>query len=62
MKHLFILTFCLVWSSLVAQLKPTLWQINNNTIKEWYYHFGDEFTDERLDESKWYNHYPWGGL
>ena len=62
MKHLFILSFCLVLSSLAAQLKPTLWQINNNSIKEWYYHFGDEFTDERLDESKWYNHYPWGGL
>ncbi|MFN5680424.1 MAG: family 16 glycosylhydrolase, partial [Flavobacteriia bacterium] len=45
-----------------AQIKPVLFQFRTDTVLQWHYHFGDEFSGQKVDESKWYPRYPWGGL
>jgi beta-glucanase (GH16 family) len=45
-----------------AQLQPALFQFKTDTVLQWYYHFGDEFRGQEVDQSKWYPRYPWGGL
>lgn len=62
MKLLFFFSFFLFALTSEAQLVPTLWQINKDKITSWLYYFGDEFTQEQLDDAKWFDNYPWGGL
>ena len=61
-KNIISFVFCFLSLAAFSQLTPTLWQINNTSIIEWYYHFGDEFTGQKIDDNKWYENYPWGGL
>jgi hypothetical protein len=58
----FLLIFLSIGLFCNAQLKPILLQVKKDTILQWNYHFGDEFYEDNLDLSKWYNGYPWGGL
>jgi beta-glucanase (GH16 family) len=58
-----LLTFFLLLNFVVhAQLQPALFQFKTDTVLQWYYHFGDEFRAQEVDQSKWYPRYPWGGL
>ena len=61
MKILLILFF-LLNCGIHAQLRPALFQFKTDTVLQWHYHFGDEFSGQKVDESKWYPRYPWGGL
>ena len=45
-----------------AQIKPALFQFKTDTVLQWHYHFGDEFSTQEVDQTKWYPRYPWGGL
>lgn len=45
-----------------AQFKPALFQFKTDTVLQWHYHFGDEFSAQEVDQNKWYPRYPWGGL
>ncbi|MEN9698814.1 MAG: hypothetical protein RLZZ301_12 [Bacteroidota bacterium] len=45
-----------------AQLKPVLFQFKSDSVVQWYYHFGDEFSGRNINLDKWYPRYPWGGL
>lgn len=45
-----------------SQIPPVLWHLQEDTISSWSYHFGDEFNVQKVDESIWFDHYPWGGL
>jgi len=55
--------FLLILSfGLRAQIKPALFQFKTDTVLQWHYHFGDEFSGKKVDETKWYPRYPWGGL
>ena len=38
----FILFLFLV-STVKAQIEPVLWKVERDTVKQWYYFFGDEF-------------------
>ena len=58
-----LLTFFLLLNFVVqAQLQPALFQFKTDTVLQWHYHFGDEFSAPSVDVSKWYPRYPWGGL
>ena len=39
-----------------------LFQVKKDTIIRWDYHFGDEFEGNQVNQNKWFDHYPWGGL
>ena len=59
----FLTLFFLVASfQLNAQLKPIMWQISADSITNWEYYFGDDFSTTSFDKNKWYDGYPWGGL
>ena len=45
-----------------SQLQPALFQFKTDTVLQWHYHFGDEFREQEVDQSKWHPRYPWGGL
>lgn len=57
-----ILLFLLIAFCTHAQIKPALFQFKTDTVLQWHYHFGDEFSSQEVDQSKWYPRYPWGGL
>ena len=58
-----LLTFFLLLNFVVqAQLQPALFQFKTDTVLQWHYHFGDEFSAPSVDVNKWYPRYPWGGL
>lgn len=52
----------LLTMNLSAQVKPALFQFKSDTVLQWHYHFGDEFSSTSVDINKWYPRYPWGGL
>jgi beta-glucanase (GH16 family) len=45
-----------------AQLQPILFQLKNDSVVLYQYHFGDEFGSGKVDLDKWFDRYPWGGL
>jgi beta-glucanase (GH16 family) len=57
-----IVFFLLLSLGAHAQIKPALFQFKSDTVLQWHYHFGDEFSEPNVDVSKWYPRYPWGGL
>ena len=57
----FILFLFLV-STVKAQIEPVLWKVERDTVKQWYYFFGDEFNGSKVNEGIWHPKYPWGGL
>jgi beta-glucanase (GH16 family) len=61
MKALLFL-FIFIHFGVNAQLQPALFQFKTDTVLQWHYHFGDEFSGQKVDQSKWYPRYPWGGL
>jgi beta-glucanase (GH16 family) len=58
----FVFLFFLSLGSCFAQLTPFLLQVKSDTIIRWQFYSGDEFSGQRVDENRWYNGYPWGGL
>lgn len=60
MRKLFFLL--LLGAFLTGQSQPqAMWQIwHNGNVDRWAYSWGDEFDDEKIDESKWLDSYPWG--
>lgn len=45
-----------------GQLQPILLQVKKDTVIRWNYHFGDEFEGNQVNQNKWFDRYPWGGL
>lgn len=54
-KVLFIL-ISLLTTNVFAQ---RMWQINKDTVINWYYQDGDEFNDATLNTDKWNYHFGW---
>jgi hypothetical protein len=57
-----IFLFFFLTTSIHAQIEPVLWKVERDTVKQWYYYFGDEFNGEKVNEGIWHPNYPWGGL
>ena len=56
-KTIFFLSIqFLLFSNLYAQ---QLWQINKDTIIQWYYIDGDEFNDTVVNTNKWSYQFGW---
>jgi beta-glucanase (GH16 family) len=57
-----VVLFIFFMVAMKAQLSPIMWQVKTDTLIEWKHYFGDEFTSKTINETNWYNGYPWGGL
>jgi len=62
-KIFFSLTFMIfLFGRTYSQLQPILFQLKNDSVVLFQYHFGDEFGSGKIDLDKWFDRYPWGGL
>lgn len=57
-----LILFLFLFSTVQAQIEPVLWKVERDTVKQWYYFFGDEFNGTKVNEGIWHPKYPWGGL
>ena len=46
--------------SLHQSFGQKLWHINDDRVNTWNYAWGDEFSANEIDTSKWLDSYPWG--
>ncbi|MDR0364092.1 MAG: family 16 glycosylhydrolase [Bacteroidales bacterium] len=60
--HKTVLFLSLVFSFFIGASQPqVMWQVwLDGTIDRWGYSWGDEFSGDSVDNSKWLDSYPWG--
>lgn len=60
-NSLFFLSFVFAFV-IHAQLRPHLFHFRGDSAYQLKFYFGDEFSESGVNQDRWFNGYPWGGL